>query len=167
VSKARRKITRLVLLAVSALGLCSTIILLTDPPPADLETTSSIFTINSSVITRNISSINSSDAVPSSETLLNLNCSDPNQTYETSSTRLRLKGESCVDDGQPALTTQVRNKTNGYVATVFHRSPMAFTTDYINLREGSNEIDVKFQSEKGIIARTVTIVRQPASKAQN
>lgn len=166
-SKARRKITRMVLLAVSALGLCSTILLLTDPPPEDLESSSAIFAMNSTSLTRGIASAHAADPKANTETLVNLSCSDTNQTFETASTRLRLKGANCTEDGNIPLNTQVRNKTNGYVATVFHRSPMDFTTDYINLREGQNEIDVKFQTEKGTIEKTVTVVRQPASTSQN
>jgi hypothetical protein len=146
------------LMAVSALGICSTAVLVTDPPPSDPQN-ANIFNTSGSTL-RSIASV---ESVPAYETLFNFSCDDNNQVLETSSTRFRLKGDSCtVEDTQP-LTTQVRNKTNGYVATVFHRAPLGFTTDYINLKEGKNEIDVRFETEKGTVEKSLTIMRQPAS----
>jgi len=43
----------------------------------------------------------------------------------------------------------VKNASNGYIATVFHRPDFSFTTDYINLSEGKNEIDVSIETSSG------------------
>ena len=163
----RRKFTRMMLLAVSALGLCSTALLFSDPPPpSDFDMTPTIFSVNSTALTnnRNLANINPNEgAINPYETLLNLNCSAQSQILETTSIRFRLKGENCATDEQNPVSTQVRNKSNGYVATVFHRNPAAFTTDYINLSEGKNEIEVRFEGAQGTTEKTLTILRSPAT----
>jgi len=150
---------------VSGLGLCSTTLLLTDPPPpADAENSvQSVFSLNSSVMNtqRFVASV---DEHKNEDSLFEINCSEAGQTLETVSTRFRLKGQTCAPDDSSTLTTQVHNKSNGYVATVFHRGNQAFSTDYINLSEGKNEIDVRFDTDKGPIDRTLIVVRNPASK---
>ncbi|MDZ4678084.1 MAG: hypothetical protein SGI74_11330 [Oligoflexia bacterium] len=157
-SKARQKFTKILLMAVSALGISSTALLITDPPPPEIQN-ADIFSTNGSTL-RTIASV---DTTPEYETLFDFTCGDNTKELETFSPRFRLKGENCaVEDSQP-ITTQIRNKTNGYVATVFHRAPLNFTTDYINLKEGKNEIDVRFETNKGTVEKSLTVTRLPAS----
>ena len=155
-SKARQNLTHILLTAVTALGLLSTVMILTDPPPVDLDAPPTIFQSNSQALVRNVAS--------TEETLVDLDCQSEAQALETASLRFRLKGSPCSDDkkDQPR-STQVKNNSNGYVATVFHRSAQEFTTDFINLNEGSNEIEVRFETDDGVLQKKLTVVRTPAS----
>jgi hypothetical protein len=60
------------------------------------------------------------------------------------------------------VTTQVVNSSNGYVATVFHRSDDEFTTDYIHLKDGENHLKIEFQNGNKKEERTVVVKRLPA-----
>jgi hypothetical protein len=161
VTKVRKKIARYLILGVTGLGLISTLLLLSDPPaPSDLNP--SLFNVNfqSHAGSRLIASTETVSYSP--DTMFEINCQDIDQKLETSSTRFRLKGQACTDESA-ALSTQIQNKSNGYIATVFHRDPQSFTTDYINLNEGVNEIAVRFDTSGGPIDKTITIVRSPTS----
>jgi hypothetical protein len=169
VNKARKKVFRFLITTVGALGLCSMTLLLTDPPNAEsenvLSAVPSLFTMNSSIMaaSRNVASNDESHAL-TKETLFELKCDDGEPRLETANPRFRLKGEACASGDSALLKTQVQNKSNGYVATVFHRTPTSFTTDYINLSEGQNEIDVRFETDKGMVEKTITVVRNPVRK---
>ena len=158
-SRTKQNLTRLLLTSVTALGLFSTAIILSDPPPVDLDAPSAIFQANSqALVGRDLASLD--------ETLVDLNCANEVQSKETNNLRFRLKGSNCTaENSGPTIATQVKNISNGYVATVFHRSPQEFTTDYINLNEGKNEIEVKFETDQGIIERHLMVVRMPTSVA--
>lgn len=152
-------------MAVSAVGLLSALLLLTDPPPAELSGVSGIFTANSAMMAssqRNIASIDPKTSRIPEAALLEINCTEMNQMLETTSARFRLKGPICVPQDVSVTSTKVTNKSNGYVATVFHQS-VQFTTDYINLNEGRNEIDVQFDTDKGAIKKTITVIRSVAA----
>lgn len=153
------------LMIVSALGLLSTALLLTDPPPStEFDAIPAIFQVNSSILanSRTPAGIDFS-GTGTSDAPVDLSCALPEQTLETSSLRFRLKGENCIDDHQSLTTTQVRNMSNGYIATVFHRTSSSFTTDYINLSEGENKIAVRFETDNGTIEKTLTVFRTPSS----
>jgi len=159
-TKSKKKFTKFLVLSVGGLGLISATLLLSDPPtPSELDP--SLFNLNYQKHTAG-RTISSDYRSTSSDAMFEINCNDPNQKLETSSMRFRLKGSACTDESA-ALSTQIQNKSNGYIATVFHRDPQSFTTDYINLNEGQNEIAVKFATQNGPIERTITITRNPSS----
>jgi hypothetical protein len=176
VVRAKKKFMRLLLLSVSGLGLCSTAFLLADPPPADPSNidydsaTTSIFAQNSRALLSNkLLSRDPSSVAPQTEqkieTVFDFNCSDSN-IFDTSLPRFRVKGNSCVDElskGEVVNATQILNQSNGYVATVFHRTPESFTTDYINLSEGTNKIKFVFEFENSRVEKILTVNRAPAS----
>ncbi len=165
----KRRVTQTLFIAVSILGIFSSVLLLSDPPQVNSDeipaaTSSSLFSLNSTVLNRSLASVTGALG-PSSDILLNLNCAEVSQSLETSSPRFRLRGDNCVGgaDKSSVINTQIKNTSNGYVATVFHRTPQTFTTDYINLNEGKNEIQVRFESQGQAVEKTVTITRQPAT----
>lgn len=148
---------------VGGLALISTTLLLSDPPSAS-ELNPNLFNLDfqKHAAARNISS----SGEPVFDAMFEINCHDSDQKLQTSNPRFRLKGQTCTDESI-AVSTQIKNKSNGYIATVFHRDPQNFTTDYINLNEGQNEIAVRFDTLKGPIEKTITVVRGPASKMSN
>ena len=159
-TNSKKKFTKFLVVSVGGLGLLSATLLLSDPPsPSELDP--SLFNLN---FQKHISSrtISGSYAAASTDAMFEINCSDSDQKLETSSQRFRLKGQACTNESA-ALSTQIKNRSNGYIATVFHRDPQSFTTDYINLNEGQNEIAVKFATQNGLIERTITITRNPSS----
>lgn len=159
-TKSKKKFTKFLVLSVGSLGLISATLLLSDPPsPSELDP--SLFNLNYQKHSAG-RTIASAVGVPSTDAMFEINCSDTDQKLETSSMRFRLRGQACTDESA-ALSTQIQNKSNGYIATVFHRDPQSFTTDYINLNEGSNEIAIKFATQNGLVERTITITRSPSS----
>lgn len=166
-NKARRTFAQILLLIISAVGLLSALLLLTDPPSTELSGVTGLFAMNSAVMAsqRGLASLEAARSQVPEAALLEINCTEMNQMLETASPRFRLKGPICVPQDLSVTSTKVSNKTNGYVATVFHHSSQ-FTTDYINLKEGRNDIDVKFLTEKGAIQKTITVIRNfPSLKA--
>lgn len=74
--------------------------------------------------------------------------------------QVRLTGSPC-QPGQTLESTEIRNDTNGFSATVFPTGPRTFTTDYITLSPGPNKIRILHVFAKGAREeREWTIVRQ-------
>ena len=94
------------------------------------------------------------------ESIFDINCAESAQKFETAKSRFRLRGENCADIKTEITSTQIRNKSNGYVATVFHKAPNAFTTDFINLSAGENQINIVFETAAGTIEKNLTVVRK-------
>jgi hypothetical protein len=169
VSKTRRRFTRILLFSVSILGFLSAILLLNDPPSAESDGVTGLFALNSSILAseRGLASVVPDHvSVPSPDTLMQLDCSENSQILHTGSARFRIKGPLCPEPGSGIVSAEVLNVSNGYVATVFHQAGQ-FTTDYINLSEGKNEISVKFTGESGIIQKTITVLRNTVAKIQD
>ncbi len=175
--------------SVTVLGLISTILLLNDPPSAtetEMDATNgsfggnlggpSMFELNSTKLKqlslvqlnianngRGIASVTSEETAPTN--LIEIKCEADNSPIETNQIRLRLKGESCLAEN--ATSTTIKNNSNGYIATVFHRPDFSFTTDYINLSEGTNTIAMAFETPTGPVLKTLTINRAPSSNSKN
>ena len=62
---------------------------------------------------------------------------------------VRLTGKTCQYSAK-AEGVQVRNLTNGYVATVFAPIHGRLTTDYIPLEAGKNELLLRFDQVDGV-----------------
>lgn len=155
-------------MVVGLLGLFSTIILLNDPPSnSDLDVTPPIFEINTAklmqVSQRGLASVAAEASTQTqAPNIVDVPCGTNDLTVETQYTRMRLKGENCVSNNSPK--TEIKNTSNGYVATVFHKQDFSFTTDYINLVEGMNEINLVFETPEGVASqRKIVINRAPAS----
>lgn len=153
-------------ITVGLLGFFSTLILLNDPPTnSDLDVTPPIFEINSAKIFQATQRGIASTDTPSVPNTIEIPCGAQDFSLETAFTRMRIKGENCVSKNSP--TTEIKNVSNGYVATVFHKKDYSFTTDYINLNEGRNEINLLFETPEGVTSqRTVIINRAPASASE-
>lgn len=77
---------------------------------------------------------------------------------QVDATHLRLKG--ILKGAKPESIT---NRTNGFTAAVFANGN-TYSTDFIELKEGANEIKVETQDLKGRkITKTLQVTRAPAS----
>jgi hypothetical protein len=171
VLRAKKKFTRLLLLIVCGLGLTSTAFLLSDPPIADSANfdydngSPSLFEKNSNIISqRGLASVGAIEQ--KLDSVFDFDCNNLQQTFATAKPRFRLKGTGCGNtptSNESDSATQVQNESNGYVGTVFHRTPGAFTTDFINLSEGENKIKITFDSNGEKIEKNFTVVRAPAA----
>lgn len=86
--------------------------------------------------------------------------------------QVRLTGTICKKSRQPASATknarqnaiessEIRNITNGFSATVFYPKSDAFTTDYITLANGKNLIRIQHVLKSGAkVQRDFVIERQ-------
>lgn len=64
--------------------------------------------------------------------------------------QVRLRGRTCLPNSKARLkSAQVRNLSNGFVATVFTPDDSRFSTDYINLKAGLNQIVVDMDFSDG------------------
>lgn len=62
---------------------------------------------------------------------------------------VHIKGNFCVKDffNNPFV---INNETNGYEATIFELPNEQFRTDYIHLKEGENQIKIRYVSDQSI-----------------
>ncbi len=92
---------------------------------------------------------------------LQLNCenTDSASPWQVTASLVRLSGRGCVKKGASA---DVVNHTNGRVATIFPLEEDGFTTDYMDLSIGENNVSITTQSEDG--TQKVTAVKIIRSK---
>ncbi len=75
--------------------------------------------------------------------------------------QVRLTGEVCGKSNSPIETSEIRNVTNGFSATVFYPKSNVFTTDYITLANGKNLIRIQHVLKSGAkVQRDFVIERQ-------
>jgi len=163
IQKAKTQFTRGLLVLVCILGITSILSLINEPLQTDVEEVTT--TDWQPQQARGVASMVQPTAPNPISEVFEVDCSGSIQNFETTSSRIRLKGANC-QTGPGINTAQIKNSSNGFVATVFHQTPSSFTTDYINLSEGTNEIQLNFQNEKGNSERKISVVRKPASNAQ-
>jgi hypothetical protein len=93
---------------------------------------------------------------------IQLNCEtqDPDQTID--GTLLRLKYSACKD--QVWKNISVVNVSNGFTAAVIDLQQKGFTTDFMDLNEGDNTVEVVASTESGsAVHRTFKVTRIPAA----
>lgn len=91
------------------------------------------------------------------------NCKADFKAPFVTASHIRLKSGYCEKNEPQSLL--VSNKTNGYTASVF-MAPKSkeFSTDFIELKEGANEIQVTWTGAEGkVLARSFMLQRIPAS----
>lgn len=75
--------------------------------------------------------------------------SAPQKTiFEANVKQVRLSGEACAT-GRAIASTEIRNETNGFSATVFAPTDRTFTSDYISLTSGTNRLRIVQIDKKG------------------
>jgi hypothetical protein len=78
--------------------------------------------------------------------------------------QVRLIGSLCAENPRAAKqeieTSEIRNMTNGFSATVFYPKSSSFTTDYMTLAPGTNHIKISHILKAGArVDRDFTIDR--------
>jgi hypothetical protein len=76
---------------------------------------------------------------------------------------VRLDGHTCQT--ARAVATSILNKTNGFAATIFPGKSDRFTTDYIELEPGENQIVIQVADADGLPQQwELTVIRKTDSK---
>ena len=82
-------------------------------------------------------------------------------SFKSAAKQVRLVGRVCHDQEARVNESRIINYANGFEATVFNLKSGKFTSDYISLSEGSNELMIKIASGANKqLTTSVTIVKQ-------
>ncbi len=101
--------------------------------------------------------------IKSKSVILDYNCQSSGSVFEVDGTLLRLRGSSC--QFEHLKEASVVNESNGFTGTVIFLKKDTFTTDFIDLQEGENQLVLQAVNEKGQpVVRKFTVQRRfPAS----
>ena len=105
---------------------------------------------------------NRRNVIKAKSVTIEVGCDNREQAQETDGTLLRLKSD-CWKSGDTGLS--ITNKSNGFTAAVIETQAHTFTTDYIDLQEGENRLEIKGINKQGqAIQKVMTVHRRlPAS----
>jgi len=97
-----------------------------------------------------------------------LNCQDENlvekSEQEVQASALRIAGFGCKKEN----SIQIRNQTNGFTAEVIFTQENQFTTDYIDLSVGQNDLEIISTQKDGTkINQKLKISRRAPAAIQN
>lgn len=103
------------------------------------------------------------NSIKSKSVVLDYPCNTDKPVLEVDGSLLRLKGGSCISEKWQNVS--VMNQANGFTGSVIFLKDDQFTTDFIDLQEGDNQIQFQATDENGkAITRTLTVKsRLPAS----
>jgi len=113
--------------------------------------------------------LNSSANIIENDEILDLSCEPAKEPIQVAQRirQIRLRGEDCqvASSSGEESKTKIDNLTNGFNASVFSTQPGLFTTDYISLDEGKNQIKISQTKKSGEVhTRDLVVIR--ASKIQ-
>ena len=102
--------------------------------------------------------------IQSKSVVIDFPCKDQGKVHDVDGTLLRLRGGSCISDKWEKVA--VVNQANGFTGSVIFLKDNKFTTDFIDLQEGENKLEIQGVDEKGqTVSRTLTVNRRmPASE---
>jgi len=94
--------------------------------------------------------------------VIELGCGDKEVTQSVDSSRIRIRGKDCKNQSD----LSIENSTSGYLASIVEHRPGEFTTDYIDLAVGENQIHVQAKDERGnLLSKVLKLSRRaPASQ---
>ena len=93
------------------------------------------------------------------------NCEDNQRIDQLKGSHLRLKGTSC---GLNQNEIRIINQTNGFTASVIQTKNFTYTTDFIDLKEGLNNIEIVHLSDNKVLkTQKISVQRAPASDEEN
>lgn len=108
------------------------------------------------------------DDVPQNEfnqsVSMDVSCQGPLQLGDVQVGHLRFRGAFC---GSLIETVEVKNITNGFTAAVIALRDNQFTTDFMDLTEGENKIQISRKTDLGVQVQDVTVRRAPAAIKSN
>lgn len=92
------------------------------------------------------------------DSMLEWSCGEGEKSMSTQALRVRIRGKNC-----PHGVPEIQNLTSGASATSFNAEKV-FTTEYFDLKPGTNEIKVQWMDRKGQPSeRILKIDRLPAN----
>lgn len=69
-------------------------------------------------------------------------------SIDSSARQVRVRGRLCDQGlGSKLVSSTIMNRSNGYTASSFHLKGRRFTSDYISLAPGTNQILLSFEGE--------------------
>lgn len=87
------------------------------------------------------------NAAKAKSVTMDFNCRKNTEVAETEGSHVRLRSQNCVDANEKQIT--IVNKANGYTASVIITRNSQFTTDFIELSEGDNQIEIQSEEKNG------------------
>ncbi|MEQ1875228.1 MAG: hypothetical protein ABL958_01190 [Bdellovibrionia bacterium] len=149
----QRRLNQTTFLLVVGLGLMAAMTILSDPGTFKPKT----------AMERDLASVDDGEdkvlETLKSTSVLTLECSKKRDIVSWTQ-QIRLKGHLCREDGPGIQSTKIENTRNGYVATVFHQD-REYTTDFIQLSEGENQLIVRHTLSDGQVEEmNFTVTRQ-------
>ncbi len=120
---------------------------------------------------RQPSSINPEELIPQDQVApvagksisVNLPC-EVQSLSPTQGAHLRLLGQACGKGHKKTTDISIQNLTNGFTAQVIELKEQSYTTDYIDLVEGENQLLIQRKDQAGVVhEQKIQILRQPAS----
>ena len=96
-----------------------------------------------------------------------LPCEGSESHFASNVAQVRISGDLCTSSKatsktkkQELASSEITNASNGFAATLFYPKQNAFTTDYLTLKSGKNEIRIVHLMKSGArVDRTFTIQR--------
>ena len=104
-------------------------------------------------------------AIYSKSVVLNYDCKQV-QSTEVDGNLLRLKGmdDSCLNESWKDIS--ITNNSNGFTASVIFLKK-GFTTDFIDLKEGENQLEIHAKDEHGLaVTKKITVKRRAIASVE-
>lgn len=106
------------------------------------------------------------NVIHSKSVVMNYDCKQLSDV-EVDGTLLRLKGQdsTCMNDKWTDIS--ITNHTNGFTASVIFLKN-GFTTDFIDLNEGENKLEIQAKDDKGqVVSQKITVKRRSIASVEN
>lgn len=112
--------------------------------------------IESQITGRGPASVAASVAMKSTE-VLKIDCADFAQELKVPAKHVRLHGVLC--DKNASKEVMIRNETTGKTVTLFNKSQSEYMTDFIQLKDGKNQITLSYVSKDKAKKVDLTILK--------
>ena len=106
--------------------------------------TTPIEMIESQITGRGPASVAATAALRSTE-VLKIDCANFAQELKVPANQVRLEGYLC--DKEASKDVSITNETTGKTATLFNKSKSEYMTDFIQLKDGKNQITLSYVSK--------------------
>jgi len=119
--------------------------------------TTPIEMIESQITGRGPASVAATAALRSTE-VLKIDCANFAQELKVPANQVRLEGYLC--DKEASKDVSITNETTGKTATLFNKSKSEYMTDFIQLKDGKNQITLSYVSKNQQIKKVdLTILK--------
>jgi hypothetical protein len=96
---------------------------------------------------------------------ISIQCSQNQDKYLTKESAIRIEGKNCKFKDFQNSKIEIQNKTTNYQALILKEKNF-YSTDYIALNDGENDIEIKLSSKnnKENFQKTIKVFKQTESK---